>query len=143
MSQNLMSVDESRPIAQVDAPCSRCGILIPWMTIAKRASRGNTEDRCRDCIPRDTVHRIQKPGIKNECNPWAGDVDLDTMQPLNANGEPHMPGIRICGHLDCCNRNHVISFESLEAERHDLSYRTGKRRNYEQLLAALRKEKHA
>lgn len=103
------TLDESvSPVLQ-DTPCTRCGFLIPALTIAKRLSRGNTEDRCRDCIPRDTVHRVRASGVKSECNPWAGDVDLDTMQPLKPNGEPHMPGFRICGHLDCCNRNHVVT----------------------------------
>lgn len=134
------TLDDSITPTPQEVACSRCGIAVPYYTIAKRISRGNNDDRCRDCIPRETIHRVQAPGIKSECNPWAGDIDLDTMQPLKANGEPHMPGIRICGHLDCCNRNHVISFESLEAERHSLSYRTGKVLTYEQLLAAVKKE---
>ena len=142
MTQALRTFDESAPI-QVDSPCARCGILIPWQTLAKRLSRGNTEDRCRDCIPRDTVNRVQAPGFKGECNPWSGDIDLDTMQPLKRDGSPHMPGIRTCGHADCVNRNHVINMATLEAERHDISYRTGTRRNYFELLAALKEERRA
>lgn len=141
MTQALKTLEDTTPIQQ-DSPCSRCGILIPWQTIAKRLSRSNPEDRCRDCIPRDTVNRIQARGVKSECNPWAGDIDLDTLQPLKRDGSPHMPGIRTCGHADCVNRNHIINMADLEAERHDISYRTGDRRGYFELLAAVKKERH-
>jgi hypothetical protein len=120
--------------------CTRCGIEIIYNTIAKRVSRGNTDGRCRDCVATESGKggsNLRGPEI---CNPWRGDFDLDTMQPLKDNGQPHMPGIRTCGNADCCNKAHVINFEALEAERNDLSYRTGTRLTYTGLMAALKKE---
>lgn len=133
------TIDES--VSQpTEVACGRCGIFIPFNTIAKRQSRGNTDDRCADCRATESGKGGSNSRGVHLCLPWHGDIDLDTMQPLKANGQPHMPGIRTCGHLDCCNRRHVISFEALEAERHDLSYRTGQRRDFTQLLAAVKKE---
>jgi hypothetical protein len=87
--------------------CTRCGIEIPHNTIAKRVSRGNTDGRCRDCVATESGKGTNARS-SDQCSPWLGEIDLDTLQPLKANGEPHMPGVRVCGHADCCNRSHVV-----------------------------------
>lgn len=119
--------------------CSRCGIDINFATVAKRISRGNHETRCRDCIATQAVRVPSPTGIGN-CYPWTGDVDLDTMQPINSDGSLYLPGRRVCKRSDCVNQMHIVDFHALEAERHDLSYRTGKRLPYTGLMAALKKE---
>lgn len=120
--------------------CTRCGIDVLRNTVAKRAARGQADGYCRDC----RATEFGKGGTNSRgvdiCTPWRGHVDLDTMQPLNDKGEPHMPGIRTCGNADCCNKRHVIDFQALEAERHDLSYRTGKRLTVAAFMTALKQE---
>ena len=108
MSLALKTIDDSATSVQGDVPCSRCGISIPAATMIKRKVRGSAEDRCRDCVATESG-RVAHPSSAGDCYPWHGDVDLDTMQPLKPNGELHMPGNRLCGHADCCNRNHVVS----------------------------------
>lgn len=74
------------------------------------------------------------------CTPWQGEFDFDTMQPLDDKGRPYMPGMRKCGHADCVNSAHVLTFEKLEAERLDISYRTGVKLTHRQLLIAVKRE---
>jgi hypothetical protein len=145
MAQQLSwkTFDESVEPAPDFIACTRCGIDVNYNTVAKRQSRGNTDGRCRDCVATEEGKGGSNQRGPQICNPWRGDFDLDTMQLLNDKGEPHLPGIRKCGNADCCNRSHILSFEMLEAERHDISYRTGTRNTYAQLLTIVKKEAHA
>lgn len=129
-------------------PCERCGADIKNETIAKRISRGQADAYlCSSCVAKPATQINY--GDTTACKPWQGDVDLDTMQPLDDRGRPYLPGARRCGHADCVNRKHIIrqddpaliTLESLIAEQFDLSYRTGKKLTYEQLIAKLNKEK--
>jgi len=40
------------------------------------------------------------------CYPYAGDVD-ELWRPLDASGGLFRPGVRLCGHADCVNLNHI------------------------------------
>ena len=60
------------------------------------------------------------------CRPWRGEVDED-FNPIDRNLKLYLPGIRVCGHKDCVNKDHIIKAPSnLELERNDISYRTGR-----------------
>lgn len=85
------------------------------------------------------------------CKPWKGDFNLDTMQCLDENGQVYMAGARKCGKADCVNSSHIEleapaklqpSWKQLIAEQWDISYRTGKKLNYTQLLQKLRREQN-
>jgi hypothetical protein len=59
-------------------------------------------------------------------------------------GELHLPGERKCNHKDCVQQAHIIKpirTEDLIAEQFSTFYRTGKRRNYDQLMRKLQREK--
>lgn len=83
-------------------PCTRCGIDITLDALATRRRRNDLSTLCKDC---ESTPRA-KVGM---CKPWVGDVDLDTMQPLDERGRVFMPGERLCGNADCVNANHVDS----------------------------------
>jgi hypothetical protein len=83
-------------------PCTRCGMDITLEALARRKTRNDPSTLCKDC---DAAPRA-KVGM---CRPWVGDVDLDTMQPLDERGRPFMVGERQCGNADCINANHIIS----------------------------------
>lgn len=121
-------------------PCTQCGQPIPGQTLAKRQARNpeGYSTRCADCaaVP---VATIRATG----CMPWDGDFDWDLMTPVK-DGMPYMPGKRSCGNSDCVNRKHVeaqASWQDLVAEQFSIAYRTNRRRNFDELLAAVKKER--
>jgi hypothetical protein len=96
---------------------------------------------CQDC--RKTEKRIDY-GHEEPCVPWHGEFDDDD-NPLRM-GRPYRPGERTCGHKDCVQKSHIVKVitpEELEAERWSIYYRTGQRRNYDQLITAVKKESQA
>ena len=126
----------TQPLYQQDQSydCTRCGLLIPGYVLCKRVTRGNTSTQCADC-------NAMPSQSEGECRPWAGDIDLDTMQPIR-NGKPYMVGKRSCGNADCVRRSHiVVDWQSLVAEQFSIEYRTSKRRDYSALLAVVEKER--
>lgn len=133
MSQ-LIALDDNNLVTQ--STCNRCGYVWSFPT---RYLHGRNYDHtlCGNCkaSPQLTVKR---DGIV--CKPWDGDIDLDSMQPIDDDGKPYMPGIRTCGNSDCVFRSHVITTDQLIAELHSISYRTGKTLTYEALLKQLKKE---
>lgn len=122
--------------------CSRCGALsIPRKTHEQRRARGSAKAVCSDCSM-SASSTIDYGGII--CKPWRGDLDLDSLIPLK-NGLAYLPGSRLCGHSDCVEKSHIDGFDDPEdkeliAERLDISYRTGKKKNYQQLIKAARRE---
>lgn len=108
MTLAFQTQDETFEVPQT-IPCPRCGIEMPASTVLKRIVRGSNERRCRDCVATESGSVGSNSRGAAYCYPWRGDFDLDTMQPLKANGEPYMPGVRLCGNADCCNRSHVVS----------------------------------
>lgn len=118
-------------------PCPRCGQYIPGYVLEARKKRNAQRTDCADCEAGQRKHIRYGNQV---CVAWVGDIDLDTMQPLDERGRPHMPGIRTCGHNDCVNSAHVMTWQKLEAERHDISYRTGVRLTHRQLVIAVKRE---
>jgi hypothetical protein len=103
--------------------CTRCGIEIDEKTIERRKARGTQDFRCSDCRLQQ-LNEINYNGTI--CRPWRGEVDED-LNPIDRKLKPYLPGIRLCGHKDCVNKNHIISeIEPLERERNSISYRTGR-----------------
>lgn len=108
--------------------CLRCGIELSELMIKKRKDKTPV---CSDCLMKPT-YAIK---YNNEvCRPWRGEVDED-LNPLDEQGNLYVPGIRICGHKDCVNRSHIIL--DIEAERIDVSYRTGKKFEAEDITREL------
>lgn len=79
--------------------CYRCGFV--WVVPPEK--RGRNDLLCASC--RATGAVVISYG-SNRCQPWQGDFGADLVTPM-FKGEPHMPGVRVCGHKDCCNPNHV------------------------------------
>ena len=83
-------------------PCTRCGIDISLEALLTRRRRKDSSTMCKDC---ESIPQV-KVGM---CKPWVGDVNLDTMQPLDERGRPFMPGERLCGNADCVNASHIVT----------------------------------
>lgn len=108
----------------------------PWEI---RKDRENKQLFCRDC--RKSEREIDY-GLAQPCIPWTGDFD-DEDNPMRF-GELHLPGERKCNHRDCVQEAHIIKpirTEHLIAEQFSIFYRTGKHRNYDQLMRKLNREK--
>jgi hypothetical protein len=110
--------------------CNRCGIEVSDGAVERRKARGTFDGRCQDC----RGHRSTEVKYDGEpCRPWRGEVDED-LNPIDRNLKPYLPGVRTCGHKDCVNKQHIIKpLSDLELERLDISYRTGKKPNWEEL----------
>lgn len=121
--------------------CQRCGIEIPANTIQKRMERGSENRECSDCTAMKNHRPIQMS--KTGCRPWTGEIDLDTMSPIDSEGRPVSPGFRKCGHNDCMNRNHIFSNEAAIAEQFSITYRTGIKLTYQELVKAVKAEARA
>lgn len=78
--------------------CERCGFQ--WEL---NSTRQKTV-LCASCRARkvQTVHTA-----KGKCLPWHGNFASDDITPVDDNGFPVLPGVRRCGHNDCCNPAHV------------------------------------
>lgn len=107
-------------------------------------SRPNNHLICLQC--RRTENKIDY-GMEEPCRPWHGEFDDDD-NPMQS-GKLFRPGNRICGHRDCVELNHieqetldaVTLQERLIAEQFSISYRTGKKLNYSQLMRRLNRER--
>jgi hypothetical protein len=112
-----------------------------WLVNPKR---NNSHLYCQSCRRKNPERRIDY-GHTKPCKPWLGDFDLED-NPLR-NGQPHMPGERVCNHRDCVEESHIImakpapTAEELTAERFSIYYRNKKRLSYDQLLLKLEKER--
>ena len=118
-------------------PCTRCGQEIPGYVMEQRNRRNSDRKTCSDCSA--TARRQERHGDLI-CIPWVGEIDLDTMTPVDNKGLPYMPGIRTCGRNDCVNSSHVFGSEQAIAEQFSIFYRTGKKLNYNQLRKAVKRE---
>ena len=79
--------------------CGRCGFA--WVVPPEK--RGRKDLLCASCRSKPAV--VISYG-KSRCQPWQGEFGVDEVTPM-FQGEPFLPGVRSCGHLDCCNPNHV------------------------------------
>ncbi len=111
--------------------CERCGMEVSEAAIERRKARGTYDGLCSDCR-NGRATEIKYNG--EPCRPWRGEVDED-WNPIDQKLRLYLPGVRTCGHKDCVNKQHVIAPNySLELERNDLSYRTGRRSKMEDFL---------
>jgi hypothetical protein len=39
--------------------------------------------------------------------PWHGGFAVDDVTPIDDDGFPVLPGVRLCGHNDCVNISHI------------------------------------
>ena len=112
--------------------CERCGMEVSEGAVERRKARGTYNGLCQDCRITKPQYQIKYDG--DICQPWRGRVDED-FNPIDEHLRPYLPGQRTCGHKDCVNRQHVIKTpRDLELERLDISYRTGKKTEWEELF---------
>lgn len=83
--------------------CNRCGAEEDSIRMQKRLERG-VDLLCRSCVAKP-AKTVSSPFGK--CLPWHGAFDLAD-NPLDDDGNPYLPGARICNHSDCVNRDHII-----------------------------------
>jgi hypothetical protein len=83
--------------------CERCGY--ESITSSRNLYRQTNLKLCQSCKSTQ-ANTVVKNGLA--CTPHRGEVDLNTMAPLNNEGEPYLPGYRICGMADCVNRSHIL-----------------------------------
>jgi hypothetical protein len=82
--------------------CERCGY--EWGV----SSRRGRIILCASCRAR----KVQTISVtEGKCFPWAGYFGADEITPVDDDGNPVFPGVRSCGHNDCCNPQHVIGYE--------------------------------
>lgn len=114
--------------------CERCGIEVSESAIERRKARGTYDGLCSDCRSKKSIYLQYEGEI---CRPWHGEVD-DNFNPIDQKLRLYLPGIRTCGHKDCVNKDHIVSsvghFADIELERQDISYRTGKKTEWADLL---------
>jgi len=79
--------------------CAKCG-----STFLVNRKRKKLRMFCESCRVR-RASTIQNGDLK--CLPWHGKFDTDMVTPVNENGEPVLPGNRICGNADCVSPSHV------------------------------------
>lgn len=90
--------------------CVRCGQSIPPSTWIKRRERNKPDwDQCKDCTakPAKTVRTSHPVLGELYCTPHTGEVN-ELWQPIDAEGELVLPGLRMCGMKDCVNRTHIV-----------------------------------
>lgn len=93
--------------------CERCGIdfTVAYTTISKRSSRGSDPiTKCVDC-------RGVSFKPKTKCIPHRGEVCPETWRPINDKGQLYRPGVRTCGVIDCVNKSHIVTLETIEQVR--------------------------
>jgi hypothetical protein len=95
---------------KIRVTCERCGY--ESITSSRNLYRQTNLKLCKSCKA-TPANSYQHNGLS--CTPHRGDVDLDTMAPIDHDGNPYLPGHRICGMADCVNRGHVI--QNLEYEK--------------------------
>lgn len=118
---------------------SEATCLICQATWSIHEARENKQIYCRMCRSHESAIDY---GHDDPCLPWRGDFDDDD-NPIKY-GRLHLPGNRLCGHRDCVQNSHIavsLEWQVLEAERLDVSYRTGAKKDWTQLTAQLKKEK--
>lgn len=91
-------------IQKVQITCQRCGIEA--VVNARQLYRETESTKlCRSCTAKPVKTTMRNGWL---CFPHRGDIDLDTMTPLDNKGKPYLPGVRICGTLDCTTKAHIL-----------------------------------
>lgn len=83
--------------------CKRCGFR--W---AASNARKNVE-LCASCRARPSRTVVSDSG--DRCKPWRGMFADDDVTPVDDDGAPVLPGVRMCGHTDCVNEDHIREWE--------------------------------
>jgi hypothetical protein len=83
--------------------CDRCGYS--KMINPRQLYRDTDLEMCQSCKA-EPARTVMKNG--RSCTPHRGEVDLETMAPLDEFGNLYLPGHRICGMADCVARKHII-----------------------------------
>jgi hypothetical protein len=80
--------------------CERCGFEWTVNTIRNKTSL------CSSCRARkvQTVHTSH-----GKCLPWHGNFDPDQITPVDDDGQPILPGIRLCSNHDCVAPSHILA----------------------------------
>lgn len=78
--------------------CTRCGFV--WMVRQPRFVGG----LCSSCLA--LQEKVLRRG-RLACQPWQGRFAPDHVTPVNAAGEPILPGPRVCNNSDCVNPKHI------------------------------------
>lgn len=85
--------------------CQRCGIEA--VVNARQLYRQTESTKlCRSCTAKPVKTTMRNGWL---CFPHRGEIDLNTMAPLDKDGKPYLPGERICGTLDCTTKSHIVS----------------------------------
>jgi len=105
---------------KITVVCERCGY--ETTTSSRNLYRQTNLDLCKSCKAQPS-NTVVKNGVA--CTPHRGEVDLDTMAPLDDNLEPYLPGYRICGMADCIAPSHVRTIPPKE-EPKPLAYKPGR-----------------
>jgi len=117
---------------------SEATCLICNETWSVHEARENKQIFCRMCRSHESAIDY---GHDDPCTPWRGEFD-DNDNPIKGS-KLHRPGNRICGHRDCVTESHIYAskpWQALEAERLDRSYLNGRKLEWFQLTAELKKE---
>lgn len=128
---------DGEPIVR-DFECTRCGQVIPRQAMDKRRERKSNNTWCSDCNAGAKARIVYGDQV---CVPWKGDIDLDTLQPVDAKGKPYLPGDRLCGHSDCVNRSHVQSLTPVKPVPGQTGILGGRVITYEQLISIAEEKK--
>lgn len=78
--------------------CNRCGFI--WNARQPKFVGG----LCSSCLA--TQERVLRTG-RLACQPWQGRFSKDDVTPINATGQPILPGSRLCNNTDCVNPKHI------------------------------------
>jgi hypothetical protein len=79
--------------------CARCG-----QTFEVNRKRRKLRMHCDSCkVTKATT--IQYGEFR--CLPWHGNYDIDMVTPVDEDGLQVLPGIRVCGKIDCVQPAHV------------------------------------
>jgi len=118
--------------------CIRCGYEDASGHIAKRVERGSTQT-CQSCRARPAEKVDSNYG---KCRPWHGEFD-EHENPVDRFGKLYKPGVRLCMNADCVEVTHIVPSHLIDPqlERHDISYRTGKKLTWLELLDKLESER--
>lgn len=93
-----------------DETCQACKAPLT-QRVVKRRKEMRDWPLCSECFFNTPVD-YQSP-----CQIWTGDIDLDTLEPVNNAGQPVRPGLRACGYRDCVNVHHVLGYTTRKASR--------------------------
>lgn len=83
------------------ATCRKCGYS--WDIV----DRPHKSGLCESC--RATKSKTSPSNQADPCKPWQGWLDQQD-RPISR-GKLVLPGVRRCGHNDCCNKNHIIEIK--------------------------------